>query len=243
MEDPTDRPKYSDAEKRAHDMARLDFFKGTIAITVIYATVIIIIAFVGIFSEDGYKLLFEDGYTFMVTLIVGVILVVGLLLWQIYTYKQKKKTVVSGDTYVCPDYWELKRTPEGVLQALENSTVGIGTTAGNVKGMSRFYCKDTRRPSGSGSMLVTAANPKTTENTNLSFMVNDIYGKQDKDGLLNNYRMNCGLIYPEYMEYHDTVGTGDKKKFDNKLRCEYLKQCATNNEKKIVWSGICPNDA
>ncbi len=243
MDDPTKREKISDAEKREYDMRRLDFFKATIAVTVIYATVIILISAVGIFSDEGYRFLFQDGYVFIVTLIIGVILIVALLLYRIYTYKMQKKTVVSGDSYVCPDYWELKKTPDSILQVLQQRESNLSAkTPGNVKNLSTYYCEDTRAKERTGNMTVRTTDPVTTENTRLTFIANDVYGTSSSNPLDANYTMNCSRLYPAYLESQDTTKTGTNvNKIDNKIRCEYLKQCREHNDKNVIWSCICPN--
>lgn len=240
MDNPTQTDKLSDAEKREYDMKRLDFFKGTIAVVLIYATVIILICAVGIFSDDGYRFLFQDGYVFIVTLVIGVLLIVGLLLYQIYTYKQMKQApVVSGDKYVCPDYWELKKTPDDVLTILEKRGAQLSNSnpelSGNLKSLSNYYCENTRNPSVNNAITI---NPTATDanQKKLKTIVENVYGNPvgTPDELTN--KMSCSLLYPAYMEVQDTTKDGNKTIINNDLRCEYLRQC-----NGVVWSSICPN--
>lgn len=189
-------------------------FKSTIAVMIIYGAFILIFALIGFVSPIGRDLIFENGFAFSITFIIGTIVVIILLLIQVFSYSSDKETIFSGEEMVCPDYWELKKTPKEVLDKI---------TDVQAKRLSTYYCEN---PSDKESINITLTNDNEA-----SLRLKNIKQIYDVD---TNYSMNCKRLYPDYLSYVD------KEYFPSEpttMRCEYLKKCPNN----ISWSSVCPN--
>jgi len=189
-------------------------FKSTITVMIIYGAFILIFALIGFLSPIGRDLIFENGFAFSATFIIGTIVVIILLLIQVFSYSSDKETIFSGEEMVCPDYWELKKTPKEVLDKI---------TDVQAKRLSTYYCEN---PSDKESINITLTNDNEA-----SLRLKNIKQIYDVD---TNYSMNCKRLYPDYLSYVD------KEYFPSEpttMRCEYLKKCPNN----ISWSSVCPN--
>lgn len=226
--DPT--KKLSDEEKRKFDKERVGFFKGTIAVMVIYAAIILLMSIIGFISERGRNILFINGFMFSVTFMAGVILIVMLLMIQVLTYKLPEKVTFAGENIVCPDYWILKRTPDAELSKITNDTV---------RNLSKFYCERPDATLIQDVVLPAAAANEDSKVTKLRESVSQY------NALSQSYHMQCNRVYPDYLAYVD------KKNFPEKptsVRCDYVDKCAssatqgTGKDRKIVWSNVCPGE-
>ena len=210
-------------EKRQFDMKRTGLFKGTIAVIIIYGVLLVLLSLVGIFSEMARKVIFSDGFIFTVTLMAGIVLVIIMLLVQVFTYKEAPKEVVAGENLVCPEYWELRKTPMSELNKI---------TDVKAKALSTYHCINPATPTFHATTIKTAG--ATTEVTTL----NSVAAKYN-----NSQKLTCSRLYPEYIAFMD------KQTFPEApttLRKEYLKQCDTTSQGttpstiKIDWPAVSP---
>ena len=143
-------------QKEADLAKKIDYFKGTIIIIVIYGVVILIMSMAGIISQSGRSLLFEDGFTFTVTFISGTILVIIFLLIELYNYKPPPVIpIYSGDNMSCPDFWILKKTPNDVLAKIGDKTAKL---------LSKYYCQN---PMNNTGVPMTVRASSATDRNNL----------------------------------------------------------------------------
>jgi hypothetical protein len=213
-------------DKRQSDMKRTGLFKGTIAVIVIYGSILLLMSLVGIFSEGARKTIFSDGFVFTVTLMAGIILVIIMLMVQVFTYKEVKREIVAGENLVCPEYWELKKTPQAELRRIADS---------KVRALSGYHCQSTTDTRFLNNTLTTSG---TTQEANTLRSVANQYNA-------STLKLNCNRLYPEYMAYMDKLTFPDEP---TKMRKEYLKQCSTTtqnttaSEKKVMvdWPAVSP---
>lgn len=228
------KKKMTDEEKRQIDLQRRDFFKGTIAIIVIYGVFILGISLIGMFSEGGRELLFVNGFPFTVTFISGTILIIILLLIQIFTYDNTPPPAkLAGEQLSCPDYWVLKETPKDQLNKIVDP---------QVKQLSKYYCENpantaTLKSDISLASVVVGEETRLTKLRDISQKYN--YTTPDANKLSQQYHMQCNRLYPDYMTYMDKTNFKDDP---TTIRCEYLKQCKSdsNSNNVISWTSVCP---
>lgn len=223
-------PQLTDEEKRQYDMKRTSMFKGTIAVIIIYASLLTLLSLIGIFSPVVREIVFSTGFPFIVTFITGVVLVIIMLLIQVLTYKVTPKQVIPGENLTCPEYWELEQTPESELKNIKDPAV---------KSLSTYRCVNTRDTTANTTYLKSTTIAGTTTTANKLKSVADNYNT-------DNLYISCARLYPEYMAFVD------KQEFPNaptSLRCEYIKQCKdgiippnnTTAQKVIIdWPTVCP---
>lgn len=236
MSSSSETKKLTEEEKRQIDLQRRDFFKGTIAILVIYGTFILAISILGIVSESARNTLFVNGFPFTVTFISGTILVIILLLIQLLNYESSPPPAkFTGENLSCPDYWILKETPQSELDKITDT---------QIRQLSRYYCENPNDTSLTAKIVLPEASP--TEDLSLS-KLRDISDKYNfttdpaSQQLTTAYYMKCNHMYPEYMAYMDKTNFKDNP---TAIRCEYLRQCKSDvqgqNKRVIPWTSVCP---
>lgn len=236
MSSSSETKKLTEEEKRQIDLQRRDFFKGTIAIMVIYGTFILAISILGIVSENARNMLFVNGFPFTVTFISGTVFVILLLLIQLLNYESTPPPVkFTGENLSCPDYWVLKETPQSELNKITDT---------QARQLSRYYCENPSDTSLIRKISLPASSP--TEEMSVS-KLRDISGKYNfinvdaSQQLTNSYYMQCNRMYPEYMAYMDKTHFKDSP---TTIRCEYLKQCKSDTQgrdKRVIpWTSVCP---
>jgi hypothetical protein len=225
----------TEEERRQFDMQRKNFFKGSIAIIITYGVLVLLLSLAGIVNEKVRKLVFEDGFAFTVTLFSGIILIVLLLLIQVYTYGGASKEKIMTENTVCPDYWELKKTPKEVLDQI---------TDPKVKTLSAYYCEKPQayKPDINVNGITTTSSAELKElKTSIAEKYNTI------TGLPNTAKMTCERLYPDYMAFIDNKMFPETP---TKVRCAYISHCADasvngqngeSNAEKIIWTSVCPN--
>ena len=202
-------------------MKRTSLFKATITVIVIYGAILLLLSLVGIFSEQARQIVFADGFIFTVTFMAGVILVIIMLLIQVFTYKQAPKEIVAGENMVCPEYWELKKTPKAVIDAITDK---------QAKGMSNYHCQ---APVNVSNDSINATGTSTEATT-----LNSVASVYNKINIPATARITCSRLYPEYMAFMDKKTFPDEP---TKLRKEYLKVCKSASTQVVIdWPSVSP---
>jgi len=211
------------SQQALYKSRRASYFKGTIAVCVIYGTLSLFLFILAIASVKGRELLANDLLAFTVTFIAGMILVIIVLTLQVLNFKPPNYTGEDPAAMVCPDYWTLKETPKYVLDNISNT---------EEKYLLQYMCQNDR--SGvmkAGDTAKTFAVKDLPVSTKLKTDVAAIaYGAQ-ASGDANAGTLNCNYVFPTLM------AVKDRKAFPevpNKMRCQYAKTCG------VSWTAACP---
>ena len=97
---------FSDAELVAYQAKKSTWFKGTIAVCVVYGVFAVALLAIAFMDARGRQLLSEDFLPFTITFVAGMIVVIILLVIQITTFKPQKLENLMYDRDMCPDYWK-----------------------------------------------------------------------------------------------------------------------------------------
>lgn len=101
--------KLTEEELAEFKTKRYNMFKLTISVCVIYGVVALVLLLIGIFTKWGQQVLFNDVLAFMITFIIGTIIIVIYLANEIYNFKPAMQESSLGyDSDICPDYWKLE---------------------------------------------------------------------------------------------------------------------------------------
>lgn len=221
-------------ERKEFDKERASYFRGSIAVMVIYGTFILALAILGIFSPSGRAFIFEQNFAFTVTFIAGTLIVITLMLVQLLSYAPPKKGGnIQTDALSCPDYWELKKSTSAMKSEMNT----------NVRNFGDYYCEPSSSVVGVGTTYLVGIGTTTPLDTNFTNMINkfNYVGGVTTGGLVDDsIRMKCNRIFPDYMNYEDMKAYPDEP---NTLRCKFIEQCTgTTGGKgdKISWSSVCP---
>lgn len=201
-------------EKSLEEQGKLNrtrLFRGTIAITVVYAAIAIFFVVLMFTTQKSKQILGIDLFAFSVTFIAGVTVIVGLLIIQITTYKMPtlEKTF---DLYQCPDYWELKTTEPDALRRFPEE----------LRPYLQYYCEPMEHVYNRNTITPTAPT-----DANLNKALSDLNLYQDNP----SYKQSCKRVYPGYMAFKDSKVYPDQP---NRLRCDFSKHCNNGS-----WSYVC----
>jgi len=211
------------SQQALYKSRRASYFKGTIAVCVIYGTLSLFLFVLAIASVKGRELLANDLLSFTVTFIAGMILIIIVLTLQVLNFKPPNYTGEDPAAMVCPDYWTLKETPKYVLDNVTNS---------EEKYLMQYMCQNDRSGvmparEAAQTFATTAALPVSRKLKEKVASV--VYGAQGNDE--NAGRLNCNLVFPTLM------AVKDRKEFPevpNSMRCQYAKTCG------VSWTEACP---
>jgi len=123
------RSLLSDYDQKVFDSKRYSKYWLSFTICILYGSIAIIILLLGSFTNWGNTLLFNELYTFVITYIIGTILIIIFLAYKVYSFDfptiQKD---IGYDAPYCPDYWNssltFKKTENGTDHDEIDDTTG-----------------------------------------------------------------------------------------------------------------------
>jgi len=181
---------------------RANYFKGSIAVAVIYGVFAISLFLIALFSAKAKELFIGNMLPFVLTLCIGMLVIVAMLTVWLIRYKPPTNIVFEYDNMKCPDYWTLTRSSKTDLNYVGESD----------KYRAKYKCvRD-------GNITFPEGNLSVDEDTNLQ-----------KIAIQSNTRspsaLSCNSLYPDLMSYYDIKANPDTP---NKDRCEYANQCGVS---------------
>ncbi len=109
---PKDEETLSEYDLTIFKIRQHKIFWGTIAICIVFAVIALILFLASYLSENVRYILLNRFLPFTVVYIIGTILIVSFLAYQVYYFKPIKIDRNNNfDQLSCPDYWKLERVP------------------------------------------------------------------------------------------------------------------------------------
>jgi hypothetical protein len=203
---------------KEYEVNKSRMFKGTIAVSVVYGVLALLFVVLMFVSERIKAILGLDLFAFSITLIAGMLVIIGMLVIQIITFK-KEKPSVPMDLYQCPDYWELKETPEAVLNKLPEEE----------RAYAQYRCQPRRdvfstKVDTKSSPTLAGGQPAELVNAWSSFN-QKLPGDADA-------QISCSQVYPGWMAYEDRRVS---PKNPTKMRCQFASYCGNTG----AWTDVC----
>jgi hypothetical protein len=218
----------TEEEKRELTKNRTTYFKGTIAVSVIYGVFVLILALIGIMSPAGKEYIFRQNFYFTITFIGGTLLVITLMLIQLFNYNVEPPKIEVNSTS-CPDYWELKKTTAEELENIKDN---------EIRYHSKYYCV----PSNNSGIYKDAELDLEDDTKYNSANMDDVKFKEvitkfnDSNTGNSAKPIQCNRVYPGYMAKKDLEVYPDDP---NTIRCRFVKDC-NDAGVPIKWNAVCP---
>lgn len=218
--------KLTEEEKKEIAKNRKSYFKGTIAVSVIYGVFILVLALIGIMSSTGKEYIFKQNFYFTITFIGGTLLVITLMLIQLFNYNVEPPKIEVNSTS-CPDYWELKKATKEELDLIKDN---------EIKYHSKFYCvpSDNSGINNDNKNIININDTSKYSDNNPDDILFKETIKQFNDN--NKTGIQCNRVYPSYMALKDL------KNYPNDpttIRCRFVKDCNSAGI-PIKWNAVCP---
>lgn len=128
--------KPNDRELRLFEQEKLDLYKGTFVVCIVYGLSAFLLLVIILFTEWGKEFIYDKFAPAVITYILGSLIIIIYLLNAIFSIRPRKiGTDMDSDMNItCPDYWKLERiTDEAHKEAIiKNNGVEGTTKIGNI---------------------------------------------------------------------------------------------------------------
>ena len=124
--------KANDKEIRLFEKEKLDLYKGTFVVCIVYGLAAFILLAVILLTEWGKEYIYDKFAPAVITYIVGSLIIILYLLNTIYSLRPRRvgKDADNDENIICPDYWKLEVVPQTTRTSIiSNNTDGTGTSS------------------------------------------------------------------------------------------------------------------
>lgn len=208
-------PNLTDKDIKIFEAKKANYFKGSIAVAVVYGVVALSLILLAALSDAGRTMIMNNLRPFVITLAIGIIIVVTVIVLQLNSLEPTVLKTVEYDGQMCPDYWTLQETPLDVLNGMSEEARMYAKTrcVRDTKVMANVNPVTYPEPADTNDVLNTSARAYLS-GTNMSTVG----------------AMNCNTLYPV------ALGLTDEKAYPsapNTLRCDIANKCG------FAWSSVC----
>lgn len=205
-------------------------FKGTIAVSIIYASISFILLILIWLNERSRGFIGETNFPFALTFTAGMLIIIAILSYKVYNFKIETPTGSTYDNMTCPDFWTLEETKRSELSRWDPETAAL----------MKYRCKSNAILSGNSNVILMTGSSNVNDRK-LADMAQVMYGSKSDIYMTGSTildttqrKMDCRSIYPQYMSVMDVKENPD---IQNALRCAYTQKC------NLSWSAVCPDRA
>lgn len=102
--------KANDKEIRLFEKEKLDLYKGTFVVCIVYGLAAFILLAVILLTQWGKEYIYDKFAPAVITYILGSLVIILYLLNTIYTLRPRRvgKDADNDENIICPDYWKLE---------------------------------------------------------------------------------------------------------------------------------------
>jgi hypothetical protein len=121
--------KPNDRELRLFEQEKMDLYKGTFVVCIVYGLSAFILLVVILFTEWGKEFIYDKFAPAVITYILGSLIIIIYLLNAIFSIKPRKvgTDMDSDHNIICPDFWKLERVDDTTRAAIiANNEVANG---------------------------------------------------------------------------------------------------------------------
>jgi hypothetical protein len=106
--------KPNDKELKLFEQEKMDLYKGTFVVCIVYGLSAIILLVLILFTDGGKEFIYDKFAPAVVTYILGSLIIILYLLNSIYTITARRigNDMDSDNSIMCPDFWKLEKVVE-----------------------------------------------------------------------------------------------------------------------------------
>ena len=106
--------KPNDKELKLFEQEKMDLYKGTFVVCIVYGLSAIILLVLILFTDGGKEFIYDKFAPAVVTYILGSLIIILYLLNSIYTITPRRigNDMDSDNSIICPDFWKLEKVVE-----------------------------------------------------------------------------------------------------------------------------------
>jgi hypothetical protein len=189
--------KPNEKELKLFEKEKLELYKGTFVVCLVYGITAILLLIVILFTKWGKEYIYDKFAPAIITYILGSIIIIIYLVYSIYSIKPRKigKDIESDNNIICPEYWKLEKVPEDMKEEIIQNNNNFGSqiipeiNSGRSTNI-QYRCKYDKNVYGNTSdylkMTNTISNTKYYSGFNTSNIAN-IYATNLKAKLTPDY--------------------------------------------------------
>jgi hypothetical protein len=138
--------KANDKELKLFEQEKMDLYKGTFVVCLVYGLSAVLLLALILFTENGREYIYDKFAPAVITYVLGSLIIIIYLLYSIYSIKPRKigKDIDGDNNIKCPDFWKLKKT-EGITKTAmidNNKATPIITDINNITNANiQYYCE------------------------------------------------------------------------------------------------------
>lgn len=117
--------KPNERELRLFEQEKMELYKGTFVVCLVYGLSAFILLIVILFTEWGREYIYDKFAPAVITYILGSLIIIIYLLNEIFSIRPRKvgTEMDSDHNIICPDYWKLEKVSEPLKKdIMENNT-------------------------------------------------------------------------------------------------------------------------
>ena len=121
--------KPNDKELKLFEQEKMDLYKGTFVVCIVYGLSAVILLVLILFTDGGKEFIYDKFAPAVVTYILGSLIIILYLLNSIYTITPRRigNDMDSDNSIMCPDFWKLEKVKDTDKPILINNNTMYDT--------------------------------------------------------------------------------------------------------------------
>ena len=117
--------KPNEKELRLFEQEKMDLYKGTFVVCLVYGLSAFILLIVILFTTWGKEYIYDKFAPAVITYILGSLIIIIYLLNEIFSIRPRKvgTDMDSDHNIICPDYWKLETVPTTLKTDIINNNI------------------------------------------------------------------------------------------------------------------------
>lgn len=117
--------KPNEKEMRLFEQEKMDLYKGTFVVCIVYGLSAFILLVIILFTDWGKIYIYDMFAPAVITYILGALIIIIYLLNEIFSLKPRKigADIDSDNNILCPDFWKLEKVPTDMRDEIINNNV------------------------------------------------------------------------------------------------------------------------
>ena len=117
--------KPNEKELKLFEQEKMDLYKGTFVVCLVYGLSAFLLLVVILFTEWGKEYIYDKFAPAVITYILGSLIIIIYLLNAIFSIRPRKlgTDMDSDANIICPDYWKLEKVPDSLKTEIMDNNI------------------------------------------------------------------------------------------------------------------------
>ena len=117
--------KPNEKEMRLFEQEKMELYKGTFFVCIVYGFAAFILLVIILFTEWGKVYIYDKFAPAVITYMLGTLIIIVYLLNEIFTIKPRKigADIDADNSIMCPDFWKLEKVDQAMKDEIINNNI------------------------------------------------------------------------------------------------------------------------